>query len=114
MMSPPELMAEAARRLGWLGALYAGFGVVGHIGGRFLEHSTSCKSATRSDCRPIHPSTCTPTMRSTGEDSGSSCSSMSRTCSITPTCAMRTISSTARDVCWRQQSRSCRLCGQVG
>jgi len=33
---PPELMAEASRRLGWLGALFAGFGVLGHFGGRFL------------------------------------------------------------------------------
>src|SRR5262245_19602227 len=33
---PPELVAEASRRLGWLGALFAGFGVLGHFGGRFL------------------------------------------------------------------------------
>src|SRR4029453_10487807 len=44
---PPELMAEASRRLGWLGALYSGFGVVGHIGRRFLLAGGSVSAAFR-------------------------------------------------------------------
>src|SRR5262245_27842579 len=32
----PELMAEAAWRLGWLGLIYAGGGLVGHFGRRAL------------------------------------------------------------------------------
>jgi len=42
---PPELAAEASWRLGWLGALFAGFGVVGHFGGRFLLASSSVSAA---------------------------------------------------------------------
>ena len=33
---PPELIAEASRRLGWLGALYAGFGVFGDVANRII------------------------------------------------------------------------------
>src|SRR5215813_5832763 len=44
---PPEMMAEASRRLGWLGALYAGFGVLGHFGGRFLLAGGSASAAFR-------------------------------------------------------------------
>ena len=40
-------MAEASRRLGWLGALYSGFGVLGHIGGRFLLAGGSVSAAFR-------------------------------------------------------------------
>src|SRR5262245_10915698 len=44
---PPELVTEAARRLGWLGALYAGFGVLGHFGGRFLLAGGSVSATFR-------------------------------------------------------------------
>ena len=33
---PPELMAEATWRLGWMGLLYAGTGLVGHFGRRWV------------------------------------------------------------------------------
>ena len=33
---PPELLADAARRLGWAAVIYAGAGVVGHFGRRLL------------------------------------------------------------------------------
>src|SRR5262245_39838922 len=42
---PPELVTEASRRLGWLGALFAGFGVLGHFGGRFLLAGGSVSAA---------------------------------------------------------------------
>jgi len=38
-------MAKVSSRLGWLGALFAGFGVVGHFGGRFLLASGSVSAA---------------------------------------------------------------------
>ena len=31
---PPEMMAEAAQRLGWLGLIYSATGLVGHFGRR--------------------------------------------------------------------------------
>jgi hypothetical protein len=33
---PPELLADAARRLRWVAVIYAGAGVVGHFGRRLL------------------------------------------------------------------------------
>jgi len=44
---PPELVVEASRRLGWLGALFAGFGVLGQFGGRVLLASGSASAAFR-------------------------------------------------------------------
>src|SRR5215510_5793434 len=44
---PPELMAEAARRLGWLGALYAVVGVFGHVANRVILAGHSVGTAFR-------------------------------------------------------------------
>jgi serine/threonine-protein kinase len=43
------MLSEAARRLGWLGLLYAGFGFVGHFGERIIIAGGSLRMAFRAE-----------------------------------------------------------------